>query len=312
MRLLVVSPEYFPEDILSELKSFANVDSKKLSRDELLNEIEKYDAVLTRVDVKFDKEILERARNLKVIGSATTGIDHINVEYANSKGIKVVNLSGAHTIPTAEHTFSLILSLVRKIPWAYESLKRGEWDRKRFFGIELEGKTLGTIGFGKIGSRVARYAKTFGMNVLTYDPYINKDLANEIGVKVTTLDDVLQNSDVITIHAFLSPETRKMISFDAFARMKPTTFLINAARGEIVDGEALLDTLKNNKISGAALDVFDEEPLPPTSRLIEYAKNNDNLIITPHIAASTKEAVHNAAKEIVQKIKEFLSNQSSN
>ncbi len=306
MKILVVSPEYFPEEILSELKPVANVDTKKLSREELLNEIENYDAVLTRVDVKFDREVLERARNLKVIGTATTGMDHIDVGYANSKGIKILNLSGAHTVPTAEHTFSLILSLVRKLPWAYESLKQGKWERHRFFGIELDGKTLGTVGFGKIGSRVAKYAKSFGMNILTYDPYISRDLANEIGVKITILDDVLQNSDVITIHAFLSPETRKMINSGAISKMKSTAFLINAARGEIVDIDALIDALKNKKIAGAALDVFDEEPLPTDSKLIEYAKENDNLIITPHIAASTKEAIYNAAKETVQKVKEFL------
>lgn len=311
MNILVVSPEYFPEEVLAELKSFATVDAKKLSREKLLNEIENYDAVLTRVDVNFDKEILEKASNLKVIGSATTGIDHIDAEYANYRGIKIINLSGAHTVPTAEHTFSLILALVRKIPWAYESLKKGEWDRKRFFGTQLEGKTLGTIGFGKIGSRVARYAKSFGMNVLTYDPYINKELANEIGVSVTTLDDVLQNSDIITIHAFLSPETRRMINTETLARMKSSALLINPARGEIVDTEDLLDALRNKKIAGAALDVFEEEPLTPDSKLIEYAKTNDNLLITPHIAASTKESVRIAAEEIAQKVKQFLINQSS-
>lgn len=307
MKILVVSPDYFAEDILSDLKDVATVDSKKLSREELLTEIENYDAVLTRVDVKFDKEVLENASNIKVIGSATTGIDHIDVDYANSRNIKIINLSGTHTIPTAEHTFSMILALARKIPWAYESLKRGEWDRRRFFGIELNGKTLGTIGFGKIGSRVAKYAKGFGMNVLTYDPYINKNLANEIEVTITSLDDVLQNSDVITIHAFLSSETRKMINSDAFSKMKKTALLINAARGEIVDEDGLLNALENSRIAGAALDVFDEEPLPQNSKLIEYAKNNDNLIITPHIAASTKESIYNAAKEVVQKVKEFLS-----
>ena len=307
MNILVASPEYFPEDILSELKDMGHIDTRKLSREDLLNQIENYDAVLTRVDVKFDREVLEKAKKLRVIGSGTTGVDHIDVGYANSKGIKVINLSGAHTVPTAEYTFAMIVALARRLPWAFESLKRGEWDRKRFFGMELGGKTLGTIGFGKIGSSVARYAKSFGMNILTYDPYVNKELANEIGVRVTTLDDVLQNSDVIAIHAFLSPETRKMVNSGAFSKMKATAFLINAARGEIVDTDAMLDALKNRKIAGAALDVFDEEPLPSGSKLIEYAKTNDNLLITPHVAASTREAVGNAAKEIVQKVKEFLS-----
>jgi D-3-phosphoglycerate dehydrogenase len=306
MKILVVSPEYFPEEILSKLKDVGTVDSKKLSREELLNQIENYDAVLTRVDVKFDKEVLERAKNLKVIGSGTTAVDHVDVEYAKSRGIEIISLSGAHTVSTAEHTFALILALARKIPWAFESLKKGEWDRGRFFGIELEGKTLGTIGFGKIGSKVAKYAKSLGMKVLTYDPYINKDLANEIGVEMTTLDDLLQNSDVITIHAFLSDETRNMINSGTISKMKPTVLLINAARGEIIDTDALIDALNNKKIAGAALDVFEKEPLPPDSKLIEYAKNNDNLIITPHIAASTNEAVHRAAEEVVTKVREYL------
>ncbi len=307
MNILVVAPEYFPKEVLDEL-SFATVDAKKLSREELLNEIENYDVVLTRVDVKFDKEVLERAGKLKVIGSGTTGLDHIDVDYANSKGIKIINLSGAHTISTAEYTFSLMMTLARRIPWAYESLKKGEWERDKFFGTELEGKTLGTIGFGKIGSRVSKYAKSFGMNVLTYDPYINMNLADEIEVKVTTLDDVLQNSDIITIHTFLSPETRSMINSCAFSKMKKTALLINAARGEIVNEEDLLDALTAKRIAGVALDVFEQEPLPLNSKLIAYAKENGNLLITPHIAASTKEAIYCATKEVVGKVKEFLSN----
>lgn len=306
MKIIVVSPEYFPEDILLELRTIGDVVSKKLSREELLNEIEKYDAVLTRVDVKFDKEVLDKARNLKVIGSATTGLDHIDVQHANSKGINIINLSGTHTTPTAEYTFSLILALAKKVPQAYDSLKKGEWDRGKLFGIELEGKSLGVIGFGKIGSKVARYARSFGMNVLAYDPYINEDLAGEVGAKVTTFDDILQDSDIITIHSFLSPETRGMIDSKAFSKMKTTALLINAARGEIVDEQALLDALKNKKIAGAALDTFAQEPLPSTSKLMEYANENQNLIITPHMAASTKESVYTSAEEIVRKVKELL------
>lgn len=310
MNILVVSPEYFPDEILSELKQIANVDSKKLSHEQLLNEIENYDVVLTRVDTGFDKDVLEKAKKLKVIGSATNAVDHIDIDYASSKGIKVINLAGAHTTPAAEHTFSLIISLVRKVPYAFNSLKEGKWERHKFFGIELEGKTLGIIGFGKIGSRVARYAKSFGMDVITYDPYINKSLAEEIGAKITTLDDVLENSDIVTLHAFLSSETRKMINSDAFSKMKNTAFFVNVSRGELVNEDDLLDALLNRRIAGAALDVFSEEPLPPNSKLIEYARANDNLLITPHIAASTKESVRNAATEIVQKVKEYLVNQS--
>ncbi len=310
MKILVAAPEYFPDEILAELKDIADVDSKKLSRKELLGVIGNYDAVLARVDVKFDEELLSKAAKLKVIGSGTEGLDHIDVKYADSRGIKIFNLAGAHTIPAAEYTFSLIAALARKIPWGYESLKNGKWERSSFFGMELEGKTLGTIGFGKIGSRVAKYAKSFGMDILTYDPYINQKSADDIGVKVTTLDDVLKNSDIITVHAFLSPETRKMINSETLSKMKNTAILVNTARGEIVDNDALIDALRNCKIAGAALDVFDEEPLTPDSKIIQYANENQNLLITPHIAASTKEAVEKAARETVKNVKEFLTNLS--
>ncbi|MBI2675795.1 MAG: hydroxyacid dehydrogenase [Candidatus Aenigmarchaeota archaeon] len=307
MKILVASPEYFPTDILSELEEIGDVDCEKLSYEELLDRIGDYDAVLTRVDVKLDKKILEKAAKLKAIGSATTGLDHIDMKYAASKGIKIFSLSGSHTVPTAEHTFSLILALAKKVPWAFDSLKKGEWERNRFFGLELDGKTLGIIGFGKIGSRVAVYAKSFGMRILTYDPYINKELAESVGAEIVSLDELLKDSDIITIHAFLSPETRKMINSETISKMKKTAFLVNVARGEIIDEASLLEALKNKKIAGAALDVFIEEPLPPNSELIKYAKKNSNLIITPHMAASTGEAIRRSAKEIVGKVKEFLS-----
>ena len=174
----------------------------------------------------------------------------------------------------------------------------------------MDGKTLGIVGFGRIGSRVAKYAKNFGMNIIVYDPYINKDLADEIGAEITTFDDVLKRSDIITIHAFLSEETRKMINSETFSKMKNTALLINVARGEIVDENALLDALERKRIAGAALDVFSEEPLPPSSKLIEFAINNDNLILTPHSAALTVDSVNKSAREIVQKMKEFLTKNS--
>jgi len=304
--ILIVSPHHFPEETLTDFKNMANVKSAVFTHEELSREIEQYDAVLTRTDVKFDKEILSKAKKLRVIGSATTGLNHIDVDYANSKGIKIISLQGTHTIPTAECTFSLMLALAKKIPWAHDSLKSGVWERHKFFNTELQGKTLGIIGFGRIGSRIAQYSKAFGMKVMTYDPYVNVDLAKQLEVKVTTLDDVLQNSDIITVHAFLSPETTRMINSNAFSKMKNTVFLINAARGEIIDEDALIDALESKKIAGAALDVFQEEPLPNSSRLVEYAKNNDNLIITPHISASSKESIFVSAKEIVEKVKEFL------
>ena len=307
MNILVLTPEYYPEEILAELKSFGNVESKKLSREELLNEIEKYDAVLTRIGIKFDKELLEKSKNLKVLATATTGVDHIDIEYAKQRRIEVISAPGVNAIAAAEHTFGLILSLIRKIPWGFDSIKNFEFKRSEFLGNELNGKTIGIIGFGRIGSQVGRYAKSFGMNILTYDPYINKNLADEVGAKIVSLDELLTNSDVITLHAFASPETENMINYDAFSKMKNTAFLINVARGSVIDEDALLDALKNKKIQGAAIDVLKEEPPSTDNKLIGYARQNDNLIITPHLGGSTNEAVYNAAREVVLKVKEILS-----
>ncbi len=306
MKVLVVSPNYFPRDILSELQGIAEIVSKNLSPKELFQEIEDYDAILTRVDTKFDKKVLEAAKKLKVIGSATTGLNHIDLNCAEKRNIKIISLSGTHTLPTAEYTFSLILSLVKKIPWAHNSLSEGLWERHNFFGNNIEGKTIGVLGFGKIGSCVGRYAKGFGMEVLAYDPYVNKSFVQDIGAKLVTFDDLLKNSDILTLHAFLSPETKNIINAKALSKMKPSAFLINAGRGELVDEDALLTALAKKEIAGAALDVFKEEPLPKNSRLIKYAKAHDNLLLTPHIAASTRESVEEAGKEIVHRVKEFL------
>lgn len=306
MKVLVVSPNYFPEQILSKLKGVAEVISKNISQKELLDEIEDYDAVLTRVDTKFDRKVLKKGKKLKVIGSATTGLNHIDLLFAKKRGITIVNLSGTHTLPTAEYTFSLILSLVKRIPWAYNSLKSGVWERHRFFGDNMEGKVLGIIGFGKIGSRVGKYATNFGMRVIAYDPYISSSKIRKMGVKLVTLDYILKNSDVITLHAYLSSETEKIINARAFLKMKPAVFLVNVGRGELVDEDALLSALVKNKIAGAALDVFKDEPLSKSSRLIKYTETHDNLLITPHIAASTNESVEEAAEEIVDRVKELL------
>jgi len=306
MEILVVSPEYFPEDILSELKPFANVVSRKLSREELANEIEKYTVILARIGIRFDKELLEKAKNLKVLATATTGTDHIDLEYARQRGIQIISAPGVNAVATAEHTFGLILSLIRKIPWAFDSIKNFDYKRSEFLGNELNGKNIGIIGFGRIGNQVGRYAKAFGMTILTHDPYINQNLADEIGARVVSLDELLRNSDVISLHAFASPENENMISFDEFSKMKDTAFLINVARGSLVDEDALLGALKDKKIQGAALDVLKEEPPSENNKLITYAKSNNNLIITPHLGGSTEEAVYNAAKHVVQKVKEFF------
>ena len=306
MEVLIVSPEYFPEETLSELMPLANIESKKMSYDELSEQIEKYDVIITRIGIKFDKHLLERAKNLKIIATATTGTDHIDLEYAKERGIEVISAPGANAIATAEYTFGLMLTLMRRVPWAFDSLKRFDYERSGFLGNELKGKKLGIIGFGRIGSQIGRYARSFGLEILTYDPYINKSLAEEIGAKIVPLDELLKESDIITLHAFASPENENMISFGEFSKMKDTAFLINVARGSLVDEDALLGALKNKKIQGAALDVLKEEPPSENNKLIIYAKSNDNLIITPHLGGSTEEAVYDAARHVVRKVKEFF------
>jgi len=306
MNILVLTPEYYPEEILSELKEFGNIDSKRMSRQELTEVINKYDIILTRIDIKFDKEILEKARNLKILATATTGTDHIDLEYAKERGVEVISAPGVNATAAAEHTFGLILSLIRNTPWAFDSIKNFNFNRSEFLGNELNGKTIGIVGFGRIGNQVGRYAKVFGMDILTYDPYINKSLADELGAKIVELDELLRNSDIITLHAFASKETENMISFDEFSKMKDTVLLINVARGSLVNENALLDALEKKKIKGAAVDVLREEPPTENNRLIKYSKVNNNLIITPHIGGSTEEAVENAAVYVVRKVKEFL------
>jgi D-3-phosphoglycerate dehydrogenase len=305
-KTLITDPDYFPAKNLEPLEQISEIISKKFSRAELLNAIREADAILIRVDTKLDQEILSKAKKLKVIGSATTSLDHIDVNYAAERGIQIVSLQGEHTVSTAEFTFTLILSLLRKLPWAFESLKQGNWNRSEFLGTELRGKTLGIIGFGKIGKEVARIAQAFGMSVIAYDPFVDAKEAESIGVKLFDLETVLKSSDIVTIHALLTQETKGMINAEKISKMKPTACLINVARGEIVDEDALVDALESKKIAAAACDVFSNEPLDKNSRLIKYTQRNNNLLITPHIGASTADAVEIASRAIIQKVKEIL------
>ena len=304
-KILITEPEYFPEDAVEMLRGIGTVVCKRLGRKQLLNEIKGVDILVVRIETLVDKILLKNARKLKIIASATTGIDHIDIEEAKKKGIKVISLSEAHVTPTAEYTFALILSVVKKIPWSFENMKKGRWERYKFFGNELEGKTLGVIGLGRIGSRVASYARAFGMNVIANDPYVDAAKAG-FGIKLTSLENVLRKSDVIAIHSILTKETENIISAKEFAMMKRTAFLINAARGKIVNEKALLDALRKKMIAGAAVDVYSTEPVENGNELVKYAKGNNNLLLTPHIAASTGESIRKAAVYIVEKIKEII------
>jgi len=297
-------------DALSEegLKVFK--ESKELSVDvktdlkpDALKEIIKdYDGLVVRSATKVTKEVIQAAKKLKVVGRAGVGLDNVDLEAATQKGIIVMNTPAGNTISTAEHTFSMILSLSRNIPQANASTKKGEWKRSKFMGVEVYGKTLGIVGFGRIGSEVAKRALSFGMKILAYDPFLSAEVAESIGVEIAELKKVLQESDYITVHTPLTDETRHMISDKEFALMRKGVRIINCARGGIIDEAALVKALKEQKVSGAAMDVFENEPLSAENELLKL----DNVIITPHLGASTEEAQVNVAIEVAEIVRDAL------
>ncbi|MFA4992506.1 MAG: phosphoglycerate dehydrogenase [Candidatus Omnitrophota bacterium] len=297
-------------DALSEegLKVFKeskelSVDVKTdLKPDALKEVIKDYDGLVVRSATKVTKDVIQAAKKLKVIGRAGVGLDNVDLEAATQKGIIVMNTPAGNTISTAEHTFSMILSLSRNIPQANASTKKGEWKRSKFMGVEVYGKTLGIVGFGRIGSEVAKRALSFGMKILAYDPFLSAEVAESIGVEIAELKKVLQESDYITVHTPLTDETRHMISDKEFALMRKGVRIINCARGGIIDEVALVKALKEQKVAGAAMDVFESEPLSAENELLKL----DNVIITPHLGASTEEAQVNVAIEVAEIVRDAL------
>lgn len=275
---------------------------KGLTPDALVEKIRDYDGLVIRSSVKVTKEVLEAADKLKVIGRAGVGVDNVDVDAASMRGIVVMNTPGANTIATAEHTMAIMLSMCRYVPQAFGRLTQGVWDRKSFTGVQLYRKTLGIIGVGRIGSRVARYCQAFGMEVLAYDPYLSDEAAQDLKVKRVTLPELYAQSDFISLHAALTPKTEKLINAQAIAQMKDGVRLINAARGKLIDDEALLEGLQSGKIAAAALDVFTTEPLPPDSPLLTM----ENIIVTPHLAASTLEAQADVGTIVVAQLLDAL------
>lgn len=306
MKIIITEPDYFPKDLLTRLEKVGTVVARKLTHDELVEESADADILIVRVETKVDSSVIDGARNLKAIATMTTGFDHIDMKRAEQRGIKILSMPGYATTATAEYTMSLIMSLMRKIPFAYEHLKREKWARHRFLGSELQGKTLGVFGFGKIGSRVGKYAKAFGMDVIFFDPFYDekKSPVDYEARRVGSLDELLEKSDVLTLHAFLSKETQGVMNASSFGKMKSTAVIVNASRGAIIDDPSLIHALERGTIAGAALDVFDEEPLPTTHPLVAYARAHDNLILTPHIAGSTMESIETAARFVTEKIEE--------
>jgi len=257
------------------------------------------DALIVRSATRVTRELLSLAPRLKAVGRAGVGVDNVDLPAASERGVAVFNAPGGNTIAAAELTIALLISVARKIPAAEASLRSGLWDRAAFKGVELRGKTLGLIGAGRIGSEVAVRCQAFEMDVITYDPYLSPARADELGVEMVSLDKVIERSDFVSIHVPLNDETRGLIAADALGRMKPTAFVVNASRGGVVDETALTKALHNGDIAGAALDVYESEPLAADSPL----RDAPNLVLTPHLGASTAEAQVNVATEVAEKIR---------
>ncbi len=288
-------------DILSQV---AQVDvNTGLSAAELVAIIPDYDALMIRSGTQVTKEIIEAGNLLKIIGRAGVGVDNVDVPAATRKGIVVVNSPEGNTIAAAEHAIAMMLSMSRHIPEANASVKSGKWERNRFIGVEVYKKTLGIVGLGKIGSHFAAAAKAMGMKLLAYDPFISAERAEQLGCRLVELELLMRESDYITLHIPKTPETKHLINAEVLSKMKPTARIINCARGGIIDEAALAEAIKSGKIAGAAIDVYEHEPLEADSPLRSVGQN---IVLTPHLGASTAEAQVNVAIDVAEQIRDVL------
>lgn len=285
------------------------------SRSLFFRNLPRADAVLVGLEVKFDKSTLERARRLKVIGTRTTQMRHIDLAETKKRGIKVINIKASSSVlkkipSTAEETFALLLALVRKIPWAFEAIKKEKWDRRKYGGNELEGKSLGLIGFGRLGKLVARYARAFGMKVMAHDPYISKGEMKRHRVHKIGLMALLKNSDIVSLHAVYNNSTHDLLKEGHFRVMRKNAVFINTARGEITNEKALLKALQKKWIAAAAVDTLAGET-PNGSHLknnplVKYARGHENLIIVPHLGGATQEATEKTQVYIAELVANYL------
>ncbi len=299
MKVLVLAKLHLDSVAFLEKECTVEV-AADLSEEDIVRKIPQFDAVIVRSKPRITRAIIDAGSILKVIGRAGVGLDNVDVQYAESKGIKVVNTPEASTESVAEHVFALLLSKARDIPRADRAMREGKWIKKELIGIELKGKTFGVIGFGRIGSRLGEIAVAFGMKVLAYDVMDISERAREVGAETCSLDQVLERSDFITLHVPLLPSTRNLISEKEIGKMKRNAVLINTSRGGVVDEKALYKALSERRIQ-AALDVFEEEP-PSGSPLLTL----DNIVVTPHVAGSTEEAQQRAGIDVARKVMEAL------
>ena len=272
----------------------ANEGIQKMTPEQLIATIPDYDALVVRSETKVTKEVIAAAKNLKVIGRAGVGVDNIDVEAATQKGIIVLNAPEGNTIAATEHTMAMMLAMARNVPQAYCSMQGGLWERPKFTGVEVRGKTLGILGMGRIGSGVAKRALAMEMNILAYDPFIRADRAEALGVQLAELDEIFAKADFITLHLPLTADTKKLINKAAFAKMKKGVRIINVARGGVIDEADLNEAIEAGIVAGAAIDVFEKEPVDPANPLLK----NPKVISTPHLGASTAEAQVGVAVDV--------------
>ncbi len=283
-------------NLLSKAEGVSIQAPAKMTRDEVMGAIENADGMIIRSGTKANAELLQRATKLKAIVRAGVGVDNVDLVKATELGIAVMNTPAGNTVATAEHTMALMLALARHIPKAQISMLEGQWERKAFMGTELRGKTLGVIGFGRVGQAVAKRAIAFEMNIIAYDPYISKEVAKALNVALLPLDDILAQADYLTLHTVVTPETEHLIDAENIAKMKDGVRLVNAARGSLVNESDLAEAIKSGKITGAALDVYTEEPPEKDNPLIGLS----GIIHTPHLGASTLEAQEAVAAEAAE------------
>ncbi len=296
MKVLVSDP--IAEQGIDILKREVDADiATGLEPSELIKRIGNYEALIVRSETQVTKDVINAGKKLKIIGRAGVGVDNIDVGAATEKGIIVVNAPEGNTISAAEHTIAMMMAMSRNIPQANASLKSRKWDRKKFMGVEVRDKALGVIGLGRIGSEVAKRAQGMEMKILAYDPFISSERAKDLGVELTTVQDIIERADYITVHTPLTKETKDLIGTKEFSAMKKGARVINCARGGIINEEALAKAVKDGIVSGAAVDVFTKEP-PFDNPLLEL----DRVIVTPHLGASTEEAQINVAVTVAEQI----------
>jgi D-3-phosphoglycerate dehydrogenase len=303
MHKILIS-DTLPQHILEKYNKTENISIENkagISKEDLIKIIHEFDALVVRSRTKVTADIIEAAKNLKVIGRAGAGVDNIDTEESTKHEIIVMNTPGGNTIAAIEHTIAMILATLRNIPRANSSLLDGKWDRKAFVGHEVFEKTVGILGLGKIGFGVAKRLKAFDAHILVYDPIVTEDVADSIGAKMVELNELLEKSDIITVHAPKIPETINMINEETLSKCKDGVIIVNVARGGIVNEKDLFEALESGKVSAAALDVYSSEP-PTDFKLVKHP----HVVATPHLGASTEEAQIKVADMIIDQIIEYF------